>query len=155
MPITFPKPRLPWIALAAFVGAVLASGGASASCTSMPDGGACTPACGCCKASQSDRPTNLTGKPATVDQHILDHRDANACRPIPAGGCCCRPQAPAAPGPRGQRAGGEERSETELAFAAGWSDLGGGFRPAIGPISPTARPPQKTPLYLRTSRLLI
>jgi hypothetical protein len=156
MPFTFPKPRLPWIALAAFLGAALASGGASASCTSMPDAGACPPICGCCKASQSDWPTDLTGRSATVDQHILYRVDANACRPsVSVGGCSCRPQAPAAPGPRGQRTGGENRPETELAIAAGWSELSGGFRPAIAPISPTASPPQKSPLYLRTSRLLI
>ncbi len=57
MPIAVPKPRFPWIAVAALVGASLAAGDASASCSSMPDAGACPPAC-CCKATESATPTH-------------------------------------------------------------------------------------------------
>jgi len=149
MPITLAELRFSWIALAALVGASLVAGDASATCTSMSDSGGCRARC-CGKASKSATPIRAA-VPATVAQHIPP-QDGNVCPDVP--GCNCRPQAPTAPEPKERRAG-ESRLDLGRNVEAGWLDLGGVFRPFIGPVPPTISPPQKSPLYLRNSRLLI
>jgi hypothetical protein len=52
MPFTLSKLRLSWIALAAFVGASLVTGSATAACPTMPAGGPSPPVC-CCKGAES------------------------------------------------------------------------------------------------------
>lgn len=149
MPISPSKLRFSWIALAAFVGASLVAGDASAACESMTAGG-CRPAC-CCGASESVTPVRAAPDPVTVRQP-LPFQNGGACPN--AAGCHCRPQAPPAQEPKGQRTG-ESRPDPGRSAEAGWLDPGGVSRPFIGPIPPTGNPPQKSHLYLRHSRLLI
>jgi hypothetical protein len=150
MPISLSKLRFSWIALAAFVGASLVTGDASAACGSMMADGGCRPAC-CCQASESVTPVRAAPAPATV-RLPLPFQIGGACPN--AAGCHCRPQAPPAPEPKGQRAE-ESRPDPGRSPEAGWLDLGCVFRPFIGLVPPTGSPPQKSPLYLRHSRLLI
>jgi hypothetical protein len=150
MPFTLSKLRFSWIALAAFVGASLVTGSASATCTSMPADGACPPVC-CCKGAESARLIRDDDAPAIARQFILS-QNGNVCPDIP--GCVCCPQAPVAPEPKGQRA---EESRPDPGRSSDAARLGFGtvFRPFIGPVPPTISPPQTSPLYLRNSRLLI
>ncbi len=149
MPITFTKLRFSLFALAAFVGASLLTGDASAGCTSMPDAGECRAVC-CCEASESTTPIRA-GVPATFGEQIPS-QNGNVCPDLP--GCHCRPQAPTAPEPK-QRRAGENRPDPGRDAAAEWLEIGGVFRPVISPVPPTISPPGKSPLYLRNSRLLI
>jgi hypothetical protein len=151
MPISLSKLRFSWIALAAFVGASLVTGDASAACESMTAAGECRTAC-CCQASESITPLRATPEPVTTGQLLLPFKNGVACPN--AAGCHCGTQAPPAPEPKGQRAG-ESRPDLGRNTEAGGLDLGGAFRPIIGPIPSTGSRPQKFPLYLRNSRLLI
>jgi hypothetical protein len=150
MAISPSKLRFSWIALAAVVGASLVAGDASAACGSMTSDGGSRPAC-CRQASESVTPVRAAPEPVTVPQ-LPPFQDSGAC-PDTAG-CHCRPQAPPAPEPKRQRAG-ESRPDPGRSTEAGRLDLGGVSRPFIGPVPPTGSPPQKSPLYLRHSRLLI
>jgi hypothetical protein len=149
MPISFTKLRFSWIALAAWVGASLVTGDASAACTSMPDAGGCRPVC-CRKASKSATPIRVVVS-ATVGQHFPSD-DGSVCPD--AAGCHCCPPAPTAPEPK-ERRGRESRPDPGRNAEAGWLHIGGVFRPLIGPIPRTISQPRKFPLYLRNSRLLI
>lgn len=152
MPITRPKFRHSWIALVAFVGALLASGGASASCTMTKDAGDCPPVCGCCKATVSDSPTPYTAGPTTVHQHVPP-RTGNACQEAP--GCECRPQAPTAPEPKPGQRTRVEMSDPGCDLALGWLDFDAAPRSVALSVTATVSPPQKQPIYLRNARLLI
>lgn len=152
MPITRTKLRHSWIALAAFVGALLASGGASASCTMTPDAGACPPVCGCCKAPASDSPTPEAAGPATVHEHV-PARTGDVCPSTPR--CECRSQAPTAPEPKPGQRTTVERSDPAHDLALGWLDFDAAPRSVYFSVPATPSPPQKHPIYLRNSRLLI
>ena len=152
MPITRPKPRHLWIALAAFVGALLTSGGASASCTMTKDAGDCPPVCGCCKAPASDGPTPEAAGPTTVHQQV-PARSGDVCPDAP--GCECRSQAPTAPEPKPGQRTTVERSDPGRDADLGWFDFDAAPRLMTFSAPATASPPQKLPIYLRNSRLLI
>jgi hypothetical protein len=151
MPTTPFRPRFSWITLAAFVGAVLTAGEASA-CQAMPDAGACPPACGCCQAAEPAMPVPDDAVPATAGTLLAP--GGEHCRPAPAGGCACRSEAPTAPEPTVKRSD-ESRPDPSRDVAVGWPGLAGISRASIDPVLPTISPPQKSPLYLRISRLLI
>ena len=59
-------------------------------------------------------------------------------------GCHCCPQAPPAPEPRGGSAG-ESRPDPGRNTEAGWLDLGGVFRPFIGPVPADSQPAADNP----------
>jgi hypothetical protein len=149
-----PRHRSPWIALAAFLVALTATGGASA-CTTMAEGsGACVVACGCCEA-----PASGDSAPNAIEA-VAGHQDAPplaqmVCGNSPADGCACRPGPPDAPEPRpGQRTAGE-KTDAGRALAVGGPVHDATSRSFPRPLWPTGGPPQKSPLYLRYSRLLI
>ena len=149
MPTTPFRPRFSWIALAAFVGAVLTAGEASA-CQAMAD--ACPPVCGCCKAAAPAM--RVPDEAASATAGTLLASGGEHCQPAPAGGCACRSEAPTAPDPTGQRTD-ESRPDPSRDVAVGWPGLTGISRESIDPVLPTISLPQKSPLYLRISRLLI
>jgi hypothetical protein len=151
-PIAVAKLRFLWIALAVFVGTLLVTQSASAACNSMPGSGTNSSTRGCCKASKPVMPVRASAEPSTFEQR-LPLPNENTCPNKP--GCVCCPQFPAAPEPKGQRPG-ENRPEPDRNVAAiGGHDTGSIARPATGPVPPLLSPPQKSPLYLRNSRLLI
>ena len=151
MPIARHKPRHSWIALAAFVGALLTSSGVSASCT-KPDAGACPPVCGCCKTPGSDSPTPEAAGTTTVHRQVPT-RTGDVCPDAP--GCECRPQAPTAPEPKPGQRTTVEKSDPGRDAALGWLDFDTTPRLMTFSVPATASPPRKLPLYLRNSRLLI
>ncbi len=152
MPIARHKHRHSWIALAAIVGALLTSGGASASCTIPTDAGDCPPVCGCCNATASDSPTPDAAGPTTVHQDVPP-RTGNACREAP--GCECRSQAPTAPEPKPGQRTTVERSDSGRDLALGGLGFDAAPRLMTFSVPATASLPQKLPIYLRNSRLLI
>jgi hypothetical protein len=151
MPLIPVRPRFSWFALAAFVGAVLTAGEASA-CSAMSDAGACPAACGCCEVAEPAM--RVPGNVVSATGGTLAVPGGEPSQMAPTGRCCCRSESPAAPEPKGQRTG-EHRPDPDRELAAGWLDDGRSFRAYVGLIPPTASPPQKSPLYLRISRLLI
>ncbi len=151
MPITRTKLRHSWIALAAFVGALLTSGGVSASCT-KPDALACSPVCGCCKTPASARPTPEAAGPAMAHQKV-PARTGDVCPDAP--GCECRPQAPTAPEPKPGQRTTVERSDPGRDSALGGLGFDAAPRLMTFSVPATASPPQKLSIYLRNSRLLI
>ena len=151
MPITCPKLRHLWIALAALVGALLTSGGVSASCT-KPDAGACPPVCGCCKAPAADNPTPEAAGPATVYPHVPAWT-GDVCPNTP--GCECRSQAPTAPEPKPGQRTTVERSDPGRDLALRGLDFDAAPRSVYFSVLAAPSPPQKHPIYLRNSRLLI
>jgi hypothetical protein len=153
MTSALPRHRSPWIALAAFLVALSATGGATA-CTTMAEGtGACAAACGCCEAPASG------GSVPAATEVVAAHRVApplaeEVCGNSPTDGCACRPQQPDAPEPRpGQRTTGEgTQAGRHLTEGRRVHDAASSHS---HPNWPTAGPPQQSPLYLRHSRLLI
>ena len=141
MPFNVYKLRFPWFALAAFVGASLVTGNASATCPSMANAGVCPSACCCCEPTESATAIRDTAEPATARPH-LPSQDRNVCPDNFE--CNCRPQAPAAPRPKERRAE-ESRPDSGRSTEAGWLALGGVFRPFIGRVLPTSSPPQELP----------
>jgi hypothetical protein len=149
-----PRHRSPWIALAAFLVAWTAAGGATA-CTTMAEGsGACVVACGCCEAPASgDSAPNAIE--AVAGHQVAPPLAQEVCGNSPADGCACRPGPPDAPEPRpGQRTAGE-KTDAVRALAVGGPVHEAASRSSSRPIWPSGGPPQKSPLYLRYSRLLI
>ena len=148
-----PRHRSPWIALAAFLVALTAAGGANA-CTTMAEGrGACAAACGCCEAPASAEPSHEAVAPVAAP--LDDLRSAEVCGDVPTGCCACSSGQPDAPEPRaGGRTTGEE-TDAGRDLAGGESALDAAPRVSPHPIRPTGSPPQGSPLYLRHSRLLI
>jgi hypothetical protein len=149
MPVTYTKLRFSWIAVAALAGASLLDVDARAACTSMPNAGKCRPGC-CGKAVPTAMPIRAAGL-ATVGRQVAS-LDENTCRNVP--GCNCCPQAPTAPEPKERRAEAST-SDGGRTVESDWFDLDQVFRPFIGAVAPAISPPQKSPLYLRNSRLLI
>jgi hypothetical protein len=149
-----PRHRSPWIALAAFLVALSATSGADA-CTTMAEGsGACAAACGCCEA-----PTSGGSVPAATEviaaHRVAPHLAEEVCGNSPTDGCACRSGPPDAPEPRpGQRTAGE-KTDAGRALAVGGPVHEAASRSFSRPLWPTGGPPQKSPLYLRYSRLLI
>lgn len=149
-----PRHRCPWIALAAFVVALSATGGVDA-CSTMAEGRAtCAAPCDCCVAPASDGPAPDAVDAFAAHQRVLPPA-AEVCGDSPAGGCACRPGPPEAPEPKpGHRNTGQEETEAGRDLAVGESAhvapraLPRSIRPPVGP-------PQGSPLYLRHSRLLI
>lgn len=139
-----------WVALAAVAAALPGTAWASdgARCEAMPAG--CT-ACACCE----DAASPAAGVEATPSAIVApDHPTRGVTVDRPAPRCECRGQdSPAPAEKRGQRTTGR-RVETSREVAADSSMN-------IGPRIPTAidfRPdvgPPRSPVYLRTMRLLI
>jgi len=155
----FPRRNLrpPVIAFVAILGGLVSSGAASA--CDMAKGAGCVSAksCGCFKTPDPApaQPLATLPTPSTVVRRPAPLRDAPACANSPAGGCVCETSPSDAPRPEPSPKPADGRSDPagDVAFSRS------GFLPSPAPlgrtISPSADPPQRTPLYLRTTRLLI
>lgn len=146
--------RSPWIALAAFLVALSATGEARA-CTTMVEGsGACATVCGCCKSPALGGSVSDTVV-AEAAQRLAPAQADEVCDSLPRGGCACRSGQPEAPEPKaGQRTTGGE-TDFGRALAQGESAHDVSPRSLTRPTWATESPPQRSPLYLRNSRLLI
>src|SRR5262245_45599196 len=137
MPITVCKLRFLLIASAALVGAPLLTGNAAASCKSMPYCARC-PAVGsnCCKV-ESVTPIQVASKPTMVDRQI-PLPNGGACPNMP--GCCCQPQSPASPKPKGQEERENNVDPARDVAASGWLGIGTITRSLVDVTSPKIRP---------------
>jgi hypothetical protein len=144
----------PWIALAAFVGALLiGADGATAACTSMATTRACEPACGCCEPQSPASGQDHIGGTASVHRHVPSPTTGR-CEDAPTGGCSCRSGRPDAPGPKPGQRTPAERTDPAPGLTA-WAAFDPASQRLAPHVPPGSSPPQKSPLYLRTSRLLI
>ena len=151
MPIALPNARHLSIAVAAFMGAFMLTGNASAGCKSMPDCANCSAVVNCCKA-KTVPPSGAATERAAVDP-LIPLPDRGACRNIP--GCICQPQRPVAPEPKGQHDGQNNPDPARNAAVSGWHGIASISRSVLGAAPPAISPSQKSPPYLRNSRLLI
>jgi hypothetical protein len=146
--------RSTWIALAVVLVALSTTGEAGACTTIVEGSGACPSACCCCESPASSG--------AARDAVVTDaaQRDAvaqadQACNSLPMGGCACRSRQSEVPDPiPGQRTTGEE-THAGRALSQGEAVIDAAPRSLIRPTWVTESPPQKAPLYLRHTRLLI
>jgi hypothetical protein len=146
--------RLTWIALAAIVGMLSVVGDASASTTSgAPQNGAracclkrvCTVCC-CTPASAS------SGLSTTARSVALPSREGSFSSP--ARPCECRSGEPASPASRHESRPSDDRADQMHGESVELNVRGPTAVTFARLILPTASPP-KSPLYLRTARLLI
>jgi hypothetical protein len=154
MTLAHPHHRSLWIALAAFLVALSATGEASA-CTTMVEGsGACAVVCGCCETPASGGSAHDAVVAGAAHRAVPIHAD-EVCDSTPTGGCACRSGQPEAPEPKtGRRTTGEE-TDSGHALVQGESAHDVAPRSLTRPAWATESPPQRSPLYLRHSRLLI
>jgi hypothetical protein len=139
------------IALVALAAMRPAPGGASA-CETMTraDKAACAAACGCCQAEGT--PARRPDRPAGVERTTSPRR-GGVCRG-PVRGLRVPAHQPAAPERKPER--GAERGRPDPGGRAASAPTGPALasRPTAASIRPNGRR-AKSPLYLRTSRLLI
>lgn len=152
MTSTRPMQRLSSIALLAILGGLFTAGGASA-CDMSKDGGCATATPCCCdtpsaRSSSQQAPSTLTSRPGPI-------RGVTACGATASGGCYCGTERPAAPEPKSGQRTSDRRPTTAPDLGLDLSDLLVYPSTLARSSPPTASPPQHTPLYLRTSRLLI
>ncbi len=152
MLIDLPKLRCFSLALAVFLAASLVRGSASAACPSMPDGAACQAVCGCCKVSDSVTPSRATADPVTGYRHFVIPSGNNLSNGL---GCVCNPQSPAAPAPKGHARAQKSPDSARDRTAPVLFGLNVVARPSVSLIPPPHGPSLQSPLYLRTSRILI
>jgi hypothetical protein len=151
VPLTFANLRFLWIALAVFLGAALGTRDVSAACTSMPDSGDCPAVCRCCETSESATPIRFAPDQPTVDRQIA--ASGGIAHPQRSG-CVCSPQSPVAPQPNGHPNDESGRDSARAVAAISWLGSASVAAPSVN-FTSAAGPPLQTPLYLRTSRLLI
>ena len=150
-----PKWSFPSIALVAILGSFLTAGGATACDTMKADGGCATvKPCGCCKPSASDSPAHVAVDSITASRPV-PLQGTPVCGTSPTGGCVCATERPAAPEPRPVRGPSVNRSAPAKDLGFFPSDLLPSLAPPGRSTTPTVGHSWRTPLYLRTSRLLI
>jgi hypothetical protein len=146
--------RLSWIALVAIVGILSTAGGATASVSktdTQGPGRACCigRVCAKCCCPPASGVSNL---PPTERSATVSPVGARLSTPAPL--CECRPGGPDVPASKSEPRSSENRDDQVRALTA---ELIVETRPAITPVHIVLSPavPPKSPLYLRTSRLLI
>ena len=155
MPSIRPKSRFPLIALVAVLGSLFTAGGATACETMKADSGcAAVKPCGCCKPSASVTPAHEVADSITASRPG-PLRGTTACGTSPTGGCVCGTERPAAPEPRPGPKTSDNRPAPARDLGLSLSDLPPSLVPPDRITTPTVGHPWRTPLYLRTSRLLI
>jgi len=146
---TCPMLRLSLIAFLAILGSLFSAGGALA--CNMSQGRHCATAapCGCCGAPAS----------ATPNHGIAESKTTSCPGPLqttPSGRCLCGAEPPAAPEPRPGQGPTDNRTALTRHLGLPQSSLLHPYPLTLARSFPlTASPMQRTPLYLRTSRLLI
>jgi hypothetical protein len=151
--------RLGWIALAAIVGVLSSAEGAAAGTMAAgcePDEGCCVsrpmPACGCCP---SPTPSNAGASAGLADGDVQRELDRTASLGQNVRPCECRANDPAAPASKTDRTsperrqGGDQSPICEVRHVTDEQPS-----PFAAPLVPPGSSPPRTPLYLRTSRLL-
>jgi hypothetical protein len=143
-----------WLTLTALVsaGALLGSSGAPASCATMRAAMECATACNCCSGPESRSPTHYAADFAAVRSHLSSSL-REVCRNS-GDECTCRSQIPVSTAPKQLRVG-RDRTDSRLIGPPSQFDLGSDSAPISLSIVATNSPPQKLPIYLRISRLLI
>jgi hypothetical protein len=143
------------IALVAVLGGLFTAGGASACETMNGEGGCATvKPCGCCKSPALPTTDHEVADPATASRPGPLH-GVPTCETTPSGDCVCGTERPAAPEPRPGSKSSDNRSAPARDLGLFLSDLLPSLVPPDRSITPTVGHPWRTPLYLRTSRLLI
>lgn len=154
MTLVHSRRRSPWIALAALLVALSVTGEARA-CTMMVEGsGACSTACGCCESPTSGGSAH-DADVADVAQGVAPAQADVVCDSLPRGGCACRSGQSEAPEPKSGRRTTGEKTDAGRALAQGEAAHDAAPRSITRPTWATESPPQRSPLYLRHSRLLI
>lgn len=149
-----PMLKLSLVALMAAMGGLFTAGGASACEMATKTDCAIATTCGCCEA-----PARAEPEPpglSTNESRTAPLRSFTTCESRPSGICVCDAGRPTAPDPRTGREGSDTRDATARDTGLVPSRL---LPPSPASMArsalPTAGPPRRTPLYLRTSRLLI
>jgi hypothetical protein len=140
-----------WVALAAIAASLPGVAGAAtgARCEAMPAG--CT-ACHCCEETSASA-ASLGSTPAAIIAPTPSTRGIVVGRPA-SSRCECRSQEPTAPAQRPGQREGERRVETGREVAADSRIPTAPRAPVAIAFMPDVGPP-RSPLYLRTLRLLI
>lgn len=146
--------RLPWIALAAIVG-LLSVAGESAACEAKSTPKAARSCCasrsssdcgGCCGFVED------SSRPAANGRSVAAAAEVGLA--VPQRQCECRSGGPAAPAPKPESRPAQTRPDrdrdTDVAFF-----IEDSAAVTFAPLTPRPSGSPKTPLYLRTSRLLI
>jgi hypothetical protein len=143
--------RLPWVALVAIMGMLSVAGeatagtvnGASRECCIVRTCDKC-----CCDAPSTSSPPATTNRPSA-------HPSDRANLTTPTRPCECRSGEPAAPAPKPASRSSESRGDQARSNSFARSvDAPAPADVFARLLLPTGSPP-KTPLYLRTARLLI
>lgn len=141
--------RLPWFVLAAIVGMLSVAGEASAcsiKAASKAARSCCTsaPASACCCETPGPGSSHLSRAPSLIGNSLA----------VPNPTCECRPGTPGDPAPKPASPSSERRTDQGRVESV---DLTHEVPPSLtfARIVLPANSPPKTPLYLRTSRLLI
>lgn len=156
MSSSIPKFRLPVVAVMAVLGVALLGQGTAQACGTNPvaqkkaccTGGPTTGCVGCCDTG----PAQPDVEPAAHDERLDERAALNAS--VPAMNCECRSEAPAAPASKRESENRTERSDKGRADLVSLAPVDARPVPA-SPWIDLHLPPQRTPLYLRVSRLLI
>ncbi|MDB5350109.1 MAG: hypothetical protein JWN86_1356 [Planctomycetota bacterium] len=150
-----PKWRFPSIALVTVLGSLFMAGRATACETMKADSGCATvKPCGCCKPSATVTPAHEVANSITASRSG-PIRGTTACETSPTVGCVCGTERPAAPEPRPGPKSSDNRSAPARDLGLFLSDLLPSLVPPDRSTTPAVGHPWRTPLYLRTSRLLI
>ncbi len=139
-----------WFALAAIAASLpgMARAATEPRCEAMPAG--CT-TCSCCEDGSSV--PSLTGPTASLMAPASSMRGMTIGCPIP-GPCVCRAGEPTAPAQKPGQREEQRRVETGREVAADSPSYTGPRVPVAIAFMPDVGPP-RSPIYLRTSRLLI
>ncbi len=139
-----------WFALAAIAASLPGTAGASTEprCEAMPAG--CT-ACSCC---EDGSPTSSQPSPTSALLPASTSRPIGLGCPISSSPCVCRAQQPIAPAQKPGQREEQRRVETGREVAADSPGYPGPRVPVAIAFMPDVGPP-RSPIYLRTARLLI
>lgn len=152
-----PRPRSLWVALLAIAGMVSVADVASACTTKV----APAPRACCAERAPSDCGCCVPGRPLPSSPAVAARFEAIASSPdgvlhqAPASSCECRASEPAAPSERPAQRTSTERSEVRGLGSSAAVLPADRPSPPLGRLLLANESPPRSPLYLRTSRLLI
>jgi hypothetical protein len=136
---------------------LVSTGEARASCPSMADVAACRQVCACCEPADVTTPTLAAGEAGRSHASVglgVSADEVAETHAIAPRGCMCRPAAPAAPAPKNERTTGRP-TDPRRELAAGPMLLSDVTKRELAAPPPIVIQPFESPVYLRTSRLLI
>ncbi|WP_337175080.1 hypothetical protein [Paludisphaera sp.] len=156
MSSSIPKFRLPVIAVMAVVGVAFLGQGTAQACGTNPvaqkkaccTGGPTMGCAGCCDAGPARSNDSQASHEETLDGRFAPNVT------VPARNCECRAEAPAAPTSKRESENRTNRGDKGRAELVSLASMDARLVPP-SPWFDLHFPPQRTPLYLRVSRLLI